>query len=203
MSDTEANVNRDRAIDEDEVGIDIPSVRFPYADDATVKPFSRLFGVTARTSFVELSGLTFRARFGPWVVETPIENIASAEVTGPYQWFKVVGPARASLRDQGLTFATTTRGGVLLTFIEPVTGLDALGVIHSPTLTVTVERPDELVAALAATEEDAEIIERDEHDQLQGKTTHELRELARQYDIANPSKLKKAELVEALEAVID
>ena len=97
----EADADADQATSggpDDEVAIDIPVVCFPFADDAKVRPFSRLFGVRAHTAYVELSGLTFRARFGPWVVETPIANIASAEVTGPYQWIKIVGPARGSLR---------------------------------------------------------------------------------------------------------
>jgi hypothetical protein len=202
-TDVEADAERDGGGSADEVDIDIPSVRFGFAEDVTIKPFSWLFGVRPERAYVELSGLTLRARFGPWVVETPIANVASAEVTGPYQWIKVVGPARGSLRDRGLTFATTTRGGVLITFVEPVTGLDALGLNRHPNLTVTVDRPDELVAALEATEDDAELIERDEHDQLQAMTAHELRALARRYEIPHASGLKKAELIEALQAVID
>ena len=41
----------------------------------------------------------FVARFGPWAVETPLANVARAEITGPYSTPKTVGPAHVSLAD--------------------------------------------------------------------------------------------------------
>ena len=40
---------------------------------------------------------------------------------------------------RGKTFGTTTDGGVCITFDNPVRGLDPLGVLRHPGLTVTVE----------------------------------------------------------------
>jgi len=183
--------------------IDVPRVRFEFARDLRVAPASLLFGVVPHLAHVELSGLTFRARFGPWLVETPVDNVAHAEITGPYHLWRIAGPARWSADDQGLTFATTASRGVLVEFHEPVTGLEAFGVFHHPNLTVTVADPEGLVDALHDRQVEADVIERDEHDQLVGLTARELRVLARKHDIAHASGMKKDELIEALQAVID
>jgi hypothetical protein len=86
------------------------------------------------------------ARFGRWRVDTPLGNVASAELTGPYRpWMKVIGP-HLSLADRGLTFGTNTDAGVCLRFHRPVAGLDPLGVIRHPGLTLTIEDPAGLAA---------------------------------------------------------
>ena len=53
-----------------------------------------------------------------------------------------------SIADKSLTFATTTRRGVSISFVEPVAGLVPSGVVRHPSLTVTVDDPEALVAAL-------------------------------------------------------
>ncbi|HET6710513.1 hypothetical protein [Amycolatopsis sp.] len=93
---------------------------------------------------LELDAAGLRVRFGPWLVETPLSNLAGAEATGPYRALRVFG-VRLSLADRGLTFGTTTRGGVCLRFREPVRGIDPWGWLRHPGLTVTVSEP-ELVA---------------------------------------------------------
>lgn len=125
-------------------------VTLPFAVDRWFGLASLPFGVTARRARVELDDERFVARFGPWVVDTPLANVAAAEVTGPYAWFKVAGPAHLSLKDRGLTFATTDRRGVCLTFREPVAGIDPLGRIRHPGLTVTVAEPERLVELISA-----------------------------------------------------
>ena len=125
-------------------------VTLPFAIDRWFGLASRPFGVTAGRAMVELRDERFVARFGVWVVDTPLANVASAEVTGPYTWFKVAGPAHLSLQDRGLTFATTDRKGVCLTFHEPVGGIDPWGRIRHPRLTVTVAEPERLVELLTA-----------------------------------------------------
>lgn len=87
--------------------------------------------------------------FGPWVLRTPTSNVAHAEVTGPYETWKVAGP-RLSLADRGLTFGTSARTGVCVSFHEPVPGIEPLGVIRHPSLTVTVSEPELLVVRLRA-----------------------------------------------------
>ena len=59
-------------------------------------------------------------------------------MTGPYAFWKAAGPARLAITDRGLTFATNGERGVLISFRTPVRGLDPLGVVHHPELTVTV-----------------------------------------------------------------
>jgi hypothetical protein len=104
--------------------------------------------VTPTTAWLEVSQTTFDAHFGPWRVTTPLANISGVEVTGPYLFIKTAGPARLAVTDRGLTFATNGERGVLVSFHEPVTGLDRFGVLHHPELTVTVADVDGLAAAL-------------------------------------------------------
>ena len=115
------------------------------------QPFAAVclpFGVTPSTCGVIVDDERLLVRFGPWRVETPRSNVTSVGRTGPYSWWKVIGPARLSVADRGLTFATTNRAGVCMTFAEPVAGVAPAGRIRHPGLTVTVADPDRLVELL-------------------------------------------------------
>jgi hypothetical protein len=68
-------------------------------------------------------------------------------VTGPYRWYTAIG-VRGSFADSGLTFGSSTRGGVCVLFDEPVRGLDPFGLRRHEGLTVTVARREELAASL-------------------------------------------------------
>jgi hypothetical protein len=70
------------------------------------------------------------------------------EITGPYAFLKTAGPARLAITDQGLTFASNGERGVLISFAEPIRGLDPLGLVRHPELTVTVTDTDGLAAHL-------------------------------------------------------
>jgi hypothetical protein len=60
------------------------------------------------------------ATFGwSWRIQTPLANIGSYQITGPYRWWRAIGP-RGSLADRGFTFGTSTHGGVCLQFREPI-----------------------------------------------------------------------------------
>ncbi len=96
---------------------------------------------------VRVYGDVMDVRFGPWRLTTPIANIASAAVAGPYAAWKVLG-ARLSVGDRGLTFGTVSTRGVCLTFREPVPGIEPTGLLRHPNLTVTVAQPEMLVARL-------------------------------------------------------
>ena len=122
----------------------------PFHFDQPFATASALFGVRPSTAGVEVAGGQLRVRFGPWRVETPLANVAGVQRTGRYSWWKVIGPARLSAADRGLTFATTDRGGVCITFHEPVAGLEPTGRLRHPGLTVTVADPDRLVGLLAS-----------------------------------------------------
>jgi hypothetical protein len=79
-------------------------------------------------------------------VRTGIANIVAAEVTGPYAFLKTVGPARLAVSDRGLTFASNGDRGVLITFRTPIPGLEPLGLLRHPELTVTVTDVEGLAA---------------------------------------------------------
>lgn len=156
------------------------------------------FGVHPSTCHVELQGTHFSAHYGPWTVSTPLANIASAEVTGPYSWFKVLGPPRLSLGDQSLTFASNPDRGVCIEFYEPVPGVEPSGRLRHPTMTVTVDDPEALVRDLLAATSEIDVLERDERALLENQTAAELRRLAQGLGLARVSSMKKAELIDRL-----
>jgi len=122
--------------------------RFGFAFDALHLPAAAAFGVTPLTAWVDVDDKVFRARFGLWRIETPLDNIAGAEFTGPYKWFKVIGPPHVSIADRGLTFATNARRGVCIRFRRPVAGVEPTGLLRHPGLTVTVQDVAGLVATI-------------------------------------------------------
>lgn len=119
---------------------------FKFDFDTSVAPLSYAVGVTPWTTGVEVRDGKLRVRFGAWSLTTPLDNVAGAEVTGPYAWLKVAGPPRVSLADRGVTFATSTRQGVCIKFRKPVSVL--LPFLKHPGLTVTVDDAEGLAALL-------------------------------------------------------
>lgn len=125
------------------------SARFPFRFAPSYRRLARLFGVTPERAWVDVGAEELTARFGPWRVKTPLRNIASVEVTGPYSFLKTAGPARLSITDRGLTFATNRDRGACISFHSPVKGIDRRGRIRHPELTVTVLDVDGLLKELA------------------------------------------------------
>lgn len=124
------------------------SASFPFEFERRYAIAARPFGITeARTAIVIADG-RLRARFGPWSIDTPLANVTSVSLTGPYLFVKTAGPARLGLTDRGLTFATNSRAGVCVEFAEPITGIDPLGKIRHPNLTLTPADCAGLAAAL-------------------------------------------------------
>ena len=109
---------------------------------------ARVFGITQENSWVTVGPDALEAHFGRWHVQTPLANIESVSITGPYKAWKVLGPAHLSFGDHGLTFASDTERGVCLSFREPVTGIDPFGWIKHPGLTLTVSDPEAFAADL-------------------------------------------------------
>jgi hypothetical protein len=126
----------------------VDAERFEFSFDPTYRFLAGAFGVAPSTAWVEVGAERIDARFGPWNVSTPLDNITGVEITGPYALAKTAGPARLAITDRGLTFATNGDRGVLLTFAEPVPGLDPLGLLRHPELTVTVADTDRLATLL-------------------------------------------------------
>ena len=122
--------------------------RFEFAFDSRFAALDRALRVTPDNAYVEVAGQRVTIRFGPWVVETSKDNVAAAEVTGPYPIWKVIGPPHLSLADRGLTFATNTDRGVCIRLRESVKGIEPLGLLRHSGVTVTPAEPERLVEAL-------------------------------------------------------
>ncbi|MEO5987062.1 MAG: hypothetical protein ABIW50_01190 [Candidatus Limnocylindria bacterium] len=85
-------------------------------------------------------------RFGPFRLETPLANVSGYLITGPYRFWRAIGP-RGSGADRGFTFGTSTRGGVCLCFEDWVPARYVRGG-RMESLTVTVDDIAGLVHAL-------------------------------------------------------
>ena len=104
-------------------------------------------GVTPATAHITVTADRLIACFGPWACRTTPANVQAVHLTGPYRWHRAIGP-RLSLADHGLTLGTTPARGVCLLFREPVRGIDPLGLIRHPGLTLTVANPETLAATV-------------------------------------------------------
>ena len=121
------------------------AIAFSFDFDDRMRPWARLFRVTPTNSSVTVGETDLDVRFGPWRLVTPWFNIVGASIDGPYRRWKVAGPARLSLADRGITFATTPRRGVCLVFRDPVSALDPFRIVRHPCATVTVADPERFV----------------------------------------------------------
>lgn len=122
--------------------------RFEFRFDPRYRRAALPFGVTPRRAWVAVGSELLEAHYGPWRVRTPLTNIEHAEITGPYRFYRTAGPARYGVIDHSLTFASNGERGVCISFHEPITGLDPLGALRHPTLTLTVAEPEQLAALL-------------------------------------------------------
>jgi hypothetical protein len=127
---------------------DSTTQRFEFAFEPRFRPWLMAQGVMPRNAFVTISDDRLVARFGPWVCETDRANITGVELSGPYRWYRAIG-ARMSLVDHGLTFGSTSAGGLCMKFREPVKGLVPFGNLRHPGLTVTVREPEALATVLS------------------------------------------------------
>lgn len=126
------------------VTVESPARRFPIELGARSRGLLRvLFGVTPENAYVDL-GDELDARFGHGRLRTPVGNIASWRIEGPWLWITAIG-IRRGFRDGVFTFGGTPKGGVRMDFREPV---PVMRFFHVPALYVTVEDLEGLAAAL-------------------------------------------------------
>ena len=104
-----------------------------------------IFGVRDDNAVVEL-GEELDARFGHGRLRTPVDDIVSWRIEGPWHWITAIG-IRRGIRDGVFSFAGTARGGVRLDFRQRV---PLLRIFRTPALYVGVEDPEGLAAALSA-----------------------------------------------------
>ncbi len=105
-----------------------------------------LFGITPNRAWVRVTEQELQMQFGFWKLRTPLENISCTALTGDYSLVRTAGPARLSLADHGVTFATNADQGLCICFHEPVRVLSKR-LLH-PGVTVTVDDPELLRAEL-------------------------------------------------------
>jgi hypothetical protein len=118
--------------------------RFPIRLGRRSGPVLALFGVRVGNAYVDL-GERLDARFGFVRLSTPVSNVASWRIEGPWHWVTAIG-VRRSLRHGDMSFGGTHTGGVRVDFHEPV----AFGPFHPGALYVTVEDLEGFAAALEA-----------------------------------------------------
>lgn len=119
--------------------------RFPFEFSSRLAPLAAAFGVTPSRAYVDVGAEQLLIRFGFWSLRTPLANVRDLQTTGPYRWWKVAGPAHISVADGGVTFATTTAGGLCIQFHEPVPAALPLSALRHPSATVTVATPQALI----------------------------------------------------------
>ncbi len=102
------------------------------------------FGVRPDNAYVELDDAgRFVARFGWFRLETPVDNIVSWRIEGPWRPITALG-VRMSIRHRDVTFGGSPDGGVRVDFREH----PKLAFFHPPALYVTVDDLEGLAAAL-------------------------------------------------------
>ena len=185
------------------------STHFEFEFEPMFEKVGWALGITPSTTGVDVTrdGELF-FRFGPWRVETHLDNVRSATLTGPYAIPKTIGPAHLSLRDRGLTFATNHRLGVCIEFEDAVGGIEPFGIIRHPGLTVTVKDAPEFAALMSlgsSAEHDAHThdIRDDVHDDLLGLTAAELRGRAAALGLTGTSRMSKAQLLDLLDPTME
>lgn len=122
------------------------AIRFEIRLGSRSRPLLRLFGVrSGEDAFVTIDDADFHARFGWAHADTPLANIRSWRIEGPWRWITAIG-IRRSLRHGDITFGGSPRGGVRLDFNDPV----LISRLRAPALYLTVEDLDGLADALTA-----------------------------------------------------
>jgi hypothetical protein len=120
---------------------------FPFRFDRAARYLLPALGVTPATSRVQVADGQVLISFGPWRATVDRRNIRAVRVTGPFKAWRAIG-LRMSLADRGLTFGTSTRGGVCIEFRQPIAVLAPRWLLAHPAVTVTVDRPGDLVRLL-------------------------------------------------------
>lgn len=121
--------------------------QFEMAFDPRFRLPLAAIGVTPATAHVTVTADRLIACFGPWTCCTTPANVRAVQVTGPYRWYRAIGP-RLSLADHSLTFGTTPARGVCLLLRQPVPGIDPLGLLRHPGLTLTTADPERFAATV-------------------------------------------------------
>ena len=122
--------------------------RFPIRVGRRSRPLLRvLFGVRADDSWIDLGDGAdgqLEVQFGWSHLRTPMANLASWRIEGPWRWITAIG-VRRSVRHGDVTFGGSPHGGVRIDFRTPVRWL----IFDVPAIYVPADDLDGLGAALA------------------------------------------------------
>ncbi len=121
---------------------------FEFAFEGRYRLPALVFGVMPATARVVVTEDELLVRFGPWRLRTALTNVSGTQVSTGYAWHRTAGPAHLSLADHGVTFATNSRRGLCVSFVEPVRAIEPTGRLRHPAATLTVAEPEALAAAL-------------------------------------------------------
>lgn len=108
--------------------------RFPIRIGRRSQLVLLLFGARPANAHVNLGSDELDAHFGFFRFRTPMTNLTTWRIEGPWRWITAIG-VRFSVRDHDLTFGGTDRGGVRVDFMDPLSYLD----VRVPALYLTVE----------------------------------------------------------------
>jgi hypothetical protein len=125
----------------------VSTTSFAFRFDPRYRALLALSGITPERSWVDVGDGVLDARFGPWRVRTPLGNVTGASVNGPHAAIRAIG-VRLSFADRGLTFGSNRDRTVCVEFAEPVAGIDPLGLVRHPGLSLAVADCEGLHAAL-------------------------------------------------------
>jgi hypothetical protein len=120
---------------------------FPFRFDRVARCLLVPLGVTPATSGVQVTRGRVLIRYGPWRATIDRSDIRAVRAAGPFKAWKAIGP-RVSLADRGLTLGTSTRSAVCIELRQPIGVLMPRRLLAHPAVTVTVDRPGELVRLL-------------------------------------------------------
>ncbi len=123
-------------------------VRHEFAFATSYRLAGLAFGITPRTAWVEIGPAGLQVRYGLWRLETPLDNITGAVVTGGFGFIKTAGPPHLSFSDRGVSFTTNAQSALCVSFGRPVKGIDPTGLITHPGATLSVVDPQGLLADL-------------------------------------------------------
>jgi hypothetical protein len=119
-------------------------IRFPIRVGRRSWPVLMFFGVRPDHAWVEL-GDDLDVRFGWYRFRTPMSNLASWRIEGPFLWITAIG-VRMSIRHGDVTFGGSPHGGVRIDFRDPV----RWGPLRVPAIYVPADDLEALAAELEA-----------------------------------------------------
>jgi hypothetical protein len=125
----------------------MPVERFPIRVGRRSRPMLRvLFGVQADDTWIDLGDApdgALEVQFGWSHFRTPLANLASWQIEGPWKWITAIG-VRRSFRHGDVTFGGSPHGGVRIDFRSPVRWM----IFQVPAIYVPADDLEGLGAAL-------------------------------------------------------